>query len=92
MKKLLLYAVIGGGIYYLLHKAKETAEAQAAEMQRQLHAVSPLTQAPTDSMMPGAMSGALLGMLNDAPRQHHVRHIKRVAGANSYLGPMRVLR
>ena len=76
MKKstLLAYLVVGGGAYYLYAKhKKEQAAAAAAAAAAQAAAASsqaaPISELPTDSMMPGAMPAAVQGIIKDSQRQ-----------------------
>lgn len=89
-KTLVMYAVIGGGIYYLINKAKKATEAMAAVRAAQLSAArAPFTQAPTDSLMPATMQGALLGKIDDVHRQRKLHRKLQVIGAPQHV---RILR
>ena len=70
-KTLLMYGILGAGVWYFLSRAKKATEALAASRAAAAAAATQpvLNQLPTDSMMPGIMPGAVQGMINDGARQ-----------------------
>ena len=79
-KHLAIYALLGGVGYYLYHKMQQNKAAQAQAAAAAVALQNQPLMSGSDSMSGGTLTGAILGLMDDAPRQAVLRNVLRTAG------------